>query len=81
LAVQELPHGLTDCGFLFSAAGFVAQTGTHELLTRVTDHAFRLRIAVCHSLLLRVDLGAGLAAGEDRLGRGPPNEGSDLDRL
>jgi hypothetical protein len=23
---------------------FVAQTGTHELLTRVTGHAFRLRI-------------------------------------
>ena len=33
---------------------FVAQTGTHELLTRVTGHAFPLRIAVCHSLLLRL---------------------------
>ena len=38
---------------------FVAQTGTHELLTRVTGHAFRLHIAVCHCLLLRVDLSAG----------------------
>jgi hypothetical protein len=33
---------------------FVAQTGTHEVLTRVTGHPFRLRIAVCHSLLLRL---------------------------
>jgi hypothetical protein len=37
---------------------FVAQTGTYELLARVTGHAFCLRIALCHSLLLRVDLGA-----------------------
>jgi hypothetical protein len=38
--MQELPHGLplTHCGFLVSAAG------THELLTRVAGHVFRLRI-------------------------------------
>jgi hypothetical protein len=29
---------------LGSGGWFVAQTGTHELLTRVTGHAFRLRI-------------------------------------
>jgi hypothetical protein len=60
---------------------FVAQTGTHEVLTRVTGHPFRLRIAVCHSLLLRVDLGAGLAEGDARWRQGLPNAGNNLDRL
>ena len=45
--------------FLGFSGWFVAQTGTHELLTRVAGHTFRLHIAVSHSLLLRVDLGAG----------------------
>jgi hypothetical protein len=79
--MQELPHGLPfdALRLLGFRGGFVA--GTHELLTRMTGHAFPLRIAVCHSLLLRVDLGAGLAEGKDRLGRDPLNEGSDLGRL
>ena len=59
---------------------FVPQSRTHELLTRVTSRAFRLRIALCHSLLLRADLGAGLAEDEARWGRGPPNGRSDLHR-
>ena len=42
---------------------FVAQTGSHALLARVTGHAFCLRIAVCRSRLLRVDQGAGFAEG------------------
>ena len=54
--MQELPHGLPfDALRLRGFGGWVVvQPGTHELLTRVTGHAFPLRIAVCHSLLLRV---------------------------
>ena len=47
----------------------------------VTGHAFRCAFAVCHSLLLRVDLGAGLAEGQARWVEVHPTEGSDLDRL
>jgi len=67
-------------GLLGFGGWFVARTGTHELLTRVTGHAFRLCITVCLSLLSTVDLGAGLAEDEARWGRGPPNGRSDLHR-
>ncbi len=59
----------------------VAQTGSHALLARVTGHVFCLRIAVCRSLLLRVDQALVSPKGEARWRRGPPNEGSELDRL
>jgi hypothetical protein len=36
-----------------------AQTGAHKGLAGVAGHAFRLRVALCHFLLLRIELGAG----------------------
>jgi hypothetical protein len=39
---------------------------------------FACAFAVCHSLLLRVHLGAGLAEGQLDGGRGPPNRGKRL---
>jgi hypothetical protein len=54
--MQKLPHGLPlrHFGFLFSAAALLLRQVTQVVLTRVTGHPFRLRIAVCHSLLLRL---------------------------
>jgi hypothetical protein len=41
--------------------GGPAEAGTHELFAGVAAHAARLRVAVFHSLLLRIDLGARIA--------------------
>jgi hypothetical protein len=68
--MQVLPHGLplTQFGFLVSAAGLLLR----QELTNCTDHALRLRIAVRHPLLLRVELGAGWHGEPGDYGDGDP---------
>jgi len=48
-----------DAVRLLCVGGSAAETGTHELLAGVAAHSACLGVAVLHSLLLRVELGAG----------------------
>jgi hypothetical protein len=66
LLVADLVHGdagiaarLSLCAMgSFRFGGWPAKAGTQELLAGVAGHAARLRVAVLHPLLLRVELGA-----------------------